>query len=553
MEMKDRLSRRNFLKTSGAAMLGAAAIGLAGCAPSAKTEANDTAASVADIQWDEEYDVLVVGAGAAGLATAVAMATEGNGATTLLLEKGSVLIGSGNSPVCTGSFHITEDPDGFAVYMKELIAGFTATPESVYEVYAQGTAENWDWLVGLGMKEEDVKITPQGDGKAEWFELKNSDTFSKCQFKKDNSDDNLTHISKFLSSVLEQHADTVTRKVNAPLIALVQDPETKAVLGGVYDEKGKNVYVKARKGVVMTCGGFENDPEMLQDYLSFERMHAAGATANTGDGHRICAKLGASMWHMNSFAGAWSNGISLDGQKTMPYRSLKKAQGIVVGTHGRRFYQEWEGTTMFTQNEEGPLSLHYGCRHGHQNFGGEWKMLPLPSKQWFVFDDEGKRYGAYMGKDVANNTLQNQTEKKEIDPSIDAVADGYALKADTIEELAALMEVPVDELVNTVNVWNESCAQGVDERFHRPANQLTPVSTPPFYAIPCIPEILNTDGGPRRNEKAQILDVDGEPIPNLYSSGEFGSLWASKYQGSGNITECMVFGRIAARELIAKE
>ena len=180
-------------------------------------------------------------------------------------------------------------------------------------------------------------------------------------------------------------------------------------------------------------------------------------------------------------------------------------------------------------------------------------MLPLPDKQWFVYDSEGKRYGAYMGKDVANNTLQNKTEKTEIDPAIDAVADGYALTADTIEELAALMEVPVDELVNTVNVWNASCENGVDEQFHRPSDQLAPVSTPPFYAIPCIPEILNTDGGPRRNEKAQILDVDGEPIPNLYSSGEFGSIWAAKYQGSGNITECMVFGRIAARELIAKK
>ena len=186
---------------------------------------------------------------------------------------------------------------------------------------------------------------------------------------------------------------------------------------------------------------------------------------------------------------------------------------------------------MFTKGEEGPLSLHYGCRHGHQNFGGEWKMLPLPDKQWFVYDSEGKRYGAYMGKDVANNTLQNQTEKTEIDPAIDAVADGYALTADTIEELAALMEVPVDELVNTVNVWNASCENGVDEQFHRPSDQLAPVSTPPFYAIPCIPEILNTDGGPRRNEKAQILDVDGEPIPNLYSSGEFGSIPPSACAG----------------------
>ena len=71
--------------------------------------------------------------------------------------------------------------------------------------------------------------------------------------------------------------------------------------------------------------------------------------------------------------------------------------------------------------------------------------------------------------------------------------------------------------------------------------------------VDVLSEVVNTDGGPRRNEKAQILDVDGEPIPNLYSSGEFGSIWAAKYQGSGNITECMVFGRIAARELIAKK
>ena len=343
MDKKDALSRRNFIKASGMAALGAAALGLAGCGPKpAQNAANDAATSVADIAWDEEYDVIVVGAGAAGLATAVAMATEGGDLSTLLLEKGSTLIGSGNSPVCSGSFHITDEPDAFAVYMKAMLGGMTATPASVYETYAQGAAENWEWLSGLGMKEDDVKITPQGDGKAEWFELENSGSFSKCQFKKDNADEDRTHISKFLSAVLEQYPDQVTRKTSAPLTALVQDPETKAMIGAVYEDKNKSVYAKARKGVVMTCGGFENDPEMLQDYLSFERMHAAGASTNTGDGHRICAKLGAGMWHMNSFAGAWSNGISLDGEKTMPYRSLKKALGIVVGVNGRRFYQEWK-------------------------------------------------------------------------------------------------------------------------------------------------------------------------------------------------------------------
>ena len=207
-----------------------------------------------------------------------------------------------------------------------------------------------------------------------------------------------------------------------------------------------------------------------------------------------------------------------------------KQHGITVGVNGRRFYMDWDG---YNVREKYPymsdMSVHVGSRHGHMQFGGEWPHLPMPSKAWFLFDAEGLAQGA-----IPPSTTKGEPDKE-----------GYALAANTIEELAALMEVPVDELVNTVNVWNASCENGVDEQFHRPSDQLAPVSTPPFYAIPCIPEILNTDGGPRRNEKAQILDVDGEPIPNLYSSGEFGSIWAAKYQGSGNITECMVFGRIA--------
>ena len=141
---------------------------------------------------------------------------------------------------------------------------------------------------------------------------------------------------------------------------------------------------------------------------------------------------------------------------------------------GRRFYQEWEGTTGRGRPTVAALRLPPRPPELRRRV----EDAPLPDKQWFVYDSEGKRFGAYMGKHLANNTLQNQTEKTEIDPTIDAVADGYALTADTIEELAALMEVP---------------------------------------------------------------------------SGEFGSIWAAKYQGSGNITECMVFGRIAARELIAKK
>ena len=64
--------------------------------------------------------------------------------------------------------------------------------------------------------------------------------------------------------------------------------------------------------------------------------------------------------------------------------------------------------------------------------------------------------------------------------------------------------------------------------------------------------MLNTQGGPRRNEKAQIVRPDGAPIPRLYSAGELGSIYSYLYQGTGNIGECLAFGRIAARNVVAE-
>jgi predicted oxidoreductase len=80
---------------------------------------------------------------------------------------------------------------------------------------------------------------------------------------------------------------------------------------------------------------------------------------------------------------------------------------------------------------------------------------------------------------------------------------------------------------------------------------LNPLVTAPFYAVELSPAMLNTQGGPRRNTKAQIIRPDGSPIPRLYSSGELGSIYSYLYQGTGNIGECFAFGRIAARNAVA--
>jgi predicted oxidoreductase len=81
---------------------------------------------------------------------------------------------------------------------------------------------------------------------------------------------------------------------------------------------------------------------------------------------------------------------------------------------------------------------------------------------------------------------------------------------------------------------------------------LSPLDAAPFYAVELSPSMLNTQGGPRRNEKGQIVRPDGTPIPRLYSAGELGSIYSYLYQGTGNIGDCLAFGRISARHAVAE-
>jgi predicted oxidoreductase len=81
---------------------------------------------------------------------------------------------------------------------------------------------------------------------------------------------------------------------------------------------------------------------------------------------------------------------------------------------------------------------------------------------------------------------------------------------------------------------------------------LVPFGPAPFYAIELSPSMLNTQGGPRRNERGQIVRPDSTPIPRLYSAGELGSIYSYLYQGTGNIGECFAFGRICARNAVAE-
>lgn len=531
--------------------MGAAALSMVSAAEKARaSEANSSAKSVDEIIWDETFDVLVVGGGCAGMVVATVVATEGEGATCLLLEKGSSPFGSGNSIFSSGNMFVVADADEAFEYLCELRGDYDGTPDAALRAFADELPQHRVWLESIGAGSDYIVDHPKEYG--EWSELPHSKIARQLTSNKE-APDGLSHIVKFLDAKLDgEYANAVTRRFDSPLVALVQDPETKEIVGGVYLADGRQVYVRATKGVVMCCGGFENDEVMKQDYLSMPVSHPAAGVCNTGDGHRICAKLGADMWHMNSYAGGWNNAITVDGSQMAEYRTLKKNQGISVGVNGRRYYQDWDGSTMYKDWRDTDIAMNYGCRHGHYNVGGDWAALPQPVKSWFIFDQNGLNNSAYLGQYASTNTVYTQMEVTKAENVVDPEADGYGFKADTIEELEEKAGIPSGELVRTIDRWNTAVDAGEDDQFWRPADTFVRIDTPPFYAVRCCPEVLNTDGGPRRDEKARILDIDGEPIPGLFSAGEFGSVWCDKYQGAGNISECLAFGRIAARSALAR-
>ena len=131
------------------------------------------------------------------------------------------------------------------------------------------------------------------------------------------------------------------------------------------------------------------------------------------------------------------------------------------------------------------------------------------------------------------------------------LAKGWIKTADSLVSLVAMLGLDPVVFTDTVSRWNRSCDAQHDPEFGRTL-MLAPIADAPFYAVELSPSMLNTQGGPRRNEKGQIVRPDGMPIPRLYSAGELGSIYSYLYQGTGNIGECLAFGRISGRNAAAE-
>jgi hypothetical protein len=184
---------------------------------------------------------------------------------------------------------------------------------------------------------------------------------------------------------------------------------------------------------------------------------------------------------------------------------------------------------------------------GHRpldEFAPETQSFPkIPA--YLVFDEAGRALYP-IGQAVVNDrTVEPYSWSPD---NLKEVENGILRRADSLDELAALIGADPAVLADSIARWNALVAAGRDDAFGRPSGSLFPVTKPPFYVGTLWPVVNNTQGGPVHDEKQRIINAHGEPIPRLYEAGEIGSIWGFLYLGAGNLAECFVTGRIAGRE-----
>ena len=122
---------------------------------------------------------------------------------------------------------------------------------------------------------------------------------------------------------------------------------------------------------------------------------------------------------------------------------------------------------------------------------------------------------------------------------------GWILSAGSPAELAAKTGLDPETLTRTLDRYNAAARAGRDEEFGRSADTLVPLDTGRLFAIQTWPGIAGTTGGPRHDERGQVLGQDGRPVPGLYAAGAVSLVWGHLIEHGGGLTDAIVFGRIA--------
>jgi fumarate reductase flavoprotein subunit len=458
---------------------------------------------VSSMKSQPDYEVLVVGAGGAGLAAAISAAEVGR---SVLIVEAARQVG-GSTALSGGSFmaagtsvqaaagYPSDTADAF--FDHYLTFNRWAVEPAVARRFCDAALPTFEWLTGLG-----VKFTPEGLYRATREPVPRSHR----------------PVGAGQAIVDALHAAVQTHDVD---IALGHRADT--LLAG-HERSGFRLSAGGEEvtaaAVVLTTGGFGQNLDLVRQHLpdaEGEAVWSPSADTCRGDGLTLAGSVGAAT------AGRNHGDLLLTAGLVKEIEPFAPPWLMMVGGDGRRFVDESAPYAVLT-----PRAIDHGpC----------WVILDDPMVR-SARPDPARAAAWGSGTWTADTLLAG-------------VSSGQVLSAGTLEQLAVAAGLPGQALAATVRRYNGYAAAGRDEEYLKTPSALVPVATPPFYAVRVRPSVVALTGyGLRIDPDARVLRaVDGDSEPGLYAAGEVtGNVLGPQYLGGGNaIGSALIFGRIAGR------
>lgn len=459
--------------------------------------------------WDREADVVIVGFGAAGACAAIEATAAG--AEVLLLERASG--GGGTSALSTGQLYLgggtaIQKACGFEDSAEEMYKYLMAScgpgeDEAKIRLFCDQSVAHYDWLVeqGVPFKESyygEGSYTPTDDCLSysgselayPYYELARPAPRGHTV-----QQDGIEAGSQLMRSLVAAVERTPTVVQEDSLVQTLVVDDDRRVIGAVVRYDGGEQFVRARRGLILSAGGFINNKEMVAHYAPLLAKCRYRAASDGDDGRGIRMGMGA--------GGA---AIRMDtGCIVLPYTVPKVlVKGVLVNRRGMRFINE----------------------DIYQTTAGEAALLHQNGEVFLIVD--------------------NETFARPFAPTEIAAVEA------TIEDLEKALGFPVGSLQRTMAVYNEYAAKGEDPIFRKAAEYLQPLVQPPFAAIDFTTKnalyTVFTLGGLHTNTDGQVLSPDGDVLPALYAAGRTTSGLAAQGYSSGlSLADATFFGRQAGR------
>ena len=486
----------------------------------------ESSASAAPVSLPfESPDVIVIGCGFAGMNTALAAAEAG--ANVLVLEKTGKRGGSANVGGSTLS--------GAGTKMQEE-AGIVDTPELIVEEIEKRNADNGG---KDNYNEELTWYYARHSGEAvDWLDSLGADMGDRIPKMPSLYEPmNVARVySGSIKSYLEVVGNLLDEQVEAGKVAILYNTEaTSLVMDG---EKVVGVNARAEDGTetaysapatVLCTGGYGHSEELLHEY-NFQNCLTTSPEFCTGDGFRFALQAGGVLKNMD-YCSTYAGGVR-DGDnfvKTMSIRIKDFPYMIFVNAQGQRFVDE------------------LGAEDGsdYDEITSWWKKGD--NTVYIMFDQA-------MVDELRESELpifSGDTDWSKWDAAVEAGQEIF--KGDTVAQAAELAGIDAAGLEATIERYNGFVDAGVDADFGR-TREMKKFETGPYYIVRTIPYVMITSGGPWMNDKCQLLNEAGEPIPGLYQAGEIvGNANICGHTTFGGIqnTGCMVFGKQAGTQAAA--